>query len=35
MPGNSSTDTAKYDEYIDCFKTKKEADQWAEDARNA
>jgi len=27
MPGNSSTDTAKYDEYIDCFKTKKEADQ--------
>lgn len=34
-PKNSSSDTDKYDEYIDYFKTKKEADQWAEDARNA
>lgn len=35
MPENSSSETKKYDEYIDYFKTKKEANQWADDARNA
>lgn len=35
MPESSSSETKKYDEYIDYFKTKKEASQWAEDARNA
>lgn len=34
IPKNSSSDTAKYDEYIDYFKTKKEAQQWVDDARN-
>lgn len=35
MPKSSSSEQKKFDEYIDYFKTKKEADQWAEDARNA
>lgn len=35
IPESASSDTEKYDEYIDYFKTKKEAQQWADDARNA
>lgn len=35
IPKNSSAEKDKFDEYIDYFKTKKEADEWAEDARNA
>jgi hypothetical protein len=35
MPDNTSAEKEKFDEYIDYFKTKREADAWAEDARNA
>ena len=35
MPDNSSSETKKYDEYIDYFKTKKKAKQWVEDAYSA
>lgn len=35
MPENSSSETKKYDEYIDYFKTKKEAKQWVDDAYSA
>ena len=35
MPNDVSSETAKYDEYIEHFKTRKEAERWAEDARNA
>ena len=35
MPDSTSAEKEKFDEYIDYFKTKREADAWAEDARNA
>lgn len=35
IPKNASAEKDKFDEYIDYFKTKEEADEWAEDARNA
>lgn len=34
-PESSCEEKAKYDEYYDYFKTKKEAEQYADDARNA
>ncbi len=35
MPEGTFAEKEKFDEYIDYFKTKREADEWAEDARNA
>lgn len=35
MPGGTSAEKEKFDEYIDYFKTEKEARKWADDARKA